>query len=115
MPEDPERGDRLLGRYGANASLLLDSAQDGERCTIPGTMTCLAQVRWSLGHESVVHLDDLMLRRTRLGLLLENGGEAILDDIRRLFTDVFDWSGQKWQSELIRYREIILRHYTIPG
>ena len=33
MPEDPERGDRLLGRYGANASLLLDSAQDGERCT----------------------------------------------------------------------------------
>jgi glycerol-3-phosphate dehydrogenase len=115
MSEDPERGDRLLGRYGADASLLLDSAQDGERRTIPGTMTCLAQVRWALRHESVVHLDDLMLRRTRLGLLLENGGEAVLDDVRRLSTDVLGWSREKWQLELDRYRDIILRHYTIPG
>ena len=115
MPEDPDRGDRLLGRYGADASVLLDSAQDGERRTIPGTMTCLAQVRWALRHEAVVHLDDLMLRRTRLGLLLENGGEVVLDDVRQLFIDVLDWSGEKWQSELVRYREIILRHHTIPG
>ena len=114
MPDDPDRGDRLLGRYGADASLLLNSAPNAEHQAIPGTMTCLAQVRWALKHESVVHLDDLMLRRTRLGLLLENGGDAILDDIRRLFINVLDWSGEQWQSELVRYREIILRHYTIP-
>jgi glycerol-3-phosphate dehydrogenase len=114
MPEDPDRGDRLLGRYGDAAAKLLDSAPEAERGALPGTMTCLAQVRWALRHESVVHLDDLMLRRTRLGLLLENGGDAILEDIRRLFIEVFDWTEKEWQSELARYREIIRQHYTLP-
>ena len=115
MPDDPDRGDRLLGRYGEDAVALLDSAPDDERAVIPGTLTCLAQVRWALEHESVVHLDDLMLRRTRLGLLLENGGDAMLDDIGQLFIDVLDWTEDKWMSELARYRDIIRRHYTIPG
>jgi glycerol-3-phosphate dehydrogenase len=61
-----------------------------------------------------VHLDDLMLRRTRLGLLLDNGGDAILEDIRRLFVEVLDWTENEWQSELARYREIIRQHYTLP-
>jgi glycerol-3-phosphate dehydrogenase len=114
MPEDPDRGDRLLGRYGDAAAELLDSAPEVERGALPGTRTCLAQVRWALRHESVVHLDDLMLRRTRLGLLLENGGDAILEDIRRLFVEVFDWTENDWQSELARYRDIIRQHYTLP-
>jgi glycerol-3-phosphate dehydrogenase len=114
LPEDPDRGDRLLGRYGDEAAELLDSAPGFERSAIAGTMTCLAQVRWALRQESVVHLDDLMLRRTRLGLLLENGGDAILEDIRRLFVEIFDWTEDKWQGELARYRNIIRQHYTIP-
>ncbi len=114
LPEDPRRGDRLLGRYGEAAAELLDSAPAVERCIIPGTMSCLAQVRWALRHESVVHLDDLMLRRTRLGLLLENGGDTILEDIGRLFIEILAWTEDKWQEELARYRDIIRQHYTLP-
>ena len=104
----------MLGRYGDAAAELLDSAPEVERGALPGTRTCLAQVRWALRHESVVHLDDLMLRRTRLGLLLENGGDAILEDIRRLFVEIFDWPENEWQSELARYRDIIRQHCTLP-
>ena len=72
-------------------------------------------VRWALEHESVVHLDDLMLRRTRLGLLLPGGGEGILDAVRRIAAEVRGWTDQRWESETRRYREIITRYHTIPG
>lgn len=115
MPDDPDRGERLLGRYGDDARDLLQSAPETEHAAIPGTLTCLAQLRWSLRHESVVHLDDLMLRRTRLGLLLENGGDAVLEDVRRLFSEISNWTEDKWHSELARYRNIIRQHYTLPA
>jgi len=115
LPEDPRRGGRLLGRYGENALELVNSAPARERAAIPGTRTCLAQVRWALKHESVVHLDDLMLRRTRLGLLLENGGDEVLAGIRGIATEIHGWSEDKWQSELERYRGVIKRYYTAPS
>jgi glycerol-3-phosphate dehydrogenase len=62
----------------------------------------------------VVHLDDLMLRRTRLGLLLENGGDEILSDIHGIVTEVRGWSEDRWQSELSRYRSVIEKYYTVP-
>jgi glycerol-3-phosphate dehydrogenase len=114
LPEDPERGEELLGRYGEDACELLNSAPAEERTAISGTRACLAQVRWALRHESVVHLDDLMLRRTRLGLLLENGGDEILSDIHGIVTEVRGWSEDRWQSELSRYRSVIKKYYTIP-
>ena len=42
--------------------------------TIPGTETLWAELRWAARAEAVVHLEDLLLRRTRLGLLLRGGG-----------------------------------------
>lgn len=114
LPDDVARGARLLGRYGDDAVELITSAPPGERDTIPGTGTCLAQVRWALQREAVVHLDDLMLRRTRLGLLLANGGEAVLDDIGEMTRDICGWSDARWKSEADRYRDIILTYYTVP-
>ena len=115
LARDPERGERLLGRYGEDAVPLIASAPVAETEVIPGTRTCLAQLRWALRHESVVHLDDLMLRRTRLGLLLENGGEAMLDDVRRLCRDERGWSPSRWEQERNRYRGVIERYYAVPG
>jgi glycerol-3-phosphate dehydrogenase len=55
-----------------------------------------------------------MLRRTRLGLLLENGGEEVLDKISQIAKEVCGWTEQRWQSELERYRGIIGKYYTVP-
>ena len=114
LPDEPERGELLLGRYGEDAAALLNTAPIEEHKVIPGTRACLAQVRWALRHESVVHLDDLMLRRTRLGLLLENGGEAVWEDVRQIFSEVLGWTDEKWQSELLRYRDLIRQYYGVP-
>lgn len=114
MPEDPERGERLLGRYGEDAKALLAEAPQNERAVIPGTRTCLAQVRWALAHESVLHLDDVMLRRTRLGILLKNGGREILEPVGAICREVKHWDDETWAAEVERYREIIERYYAVP-
>lgn len=115
LPADPDRGARLLGRYGDDARDLIASAPEAEAAAIPGTRTCLAQLRWALRHESVVHLDDLMLRRTRLGLLLENGGASVLSDVRRLCREEAGWDDSRWASEQARYRGVIALYYAVPG
>ena len=114
MPADPSRGERLLGRYGQNAVELLAGAPAEEHETIPGTLTCLAQVRWALLNESVVHLDDLMLRRTRLGILLKHGGREILDRIEPLCRELLGWDDAVWSGEVRRYLDIIARYYMVP-
>ena len=74
---DTKWAQRLIGRYGQHAKTLLDAAPEAERLPIENTEFCLAECRWAARMESVVHLDDLLLRRTRLGLILERGAEAL--------------------------------------
>ena len=70
---DPATRLRLLGRYGADAPSLIDAAQ-GELESIHESAALWAELRWATRAEGVIHLDDLLLRRVRLGLLLPRGG-----------------------------------------
>ena len=73
---------RLAGRLGINAQSMIAQARPDELQTIDGTETLWAELRWAARHEAVHRLDDLLLRRTRLGLLLAQGGAAILPRVR---------------------------------
>jgi len=115
IPENPELGERLLGRYGRNAVALIASAPESERQLFTGTRTCIAQVRWALAHESVVHLDDLMLRRTRLGILLKDGGVEVLGQIEMLCRELLGWDAETWRIEVERYQQVIARYYMVPS
>ncbi|MES1937580.1 glycerol-3-phosphate dehydrogenase/oxidase [Salinisphaera hydrothermalis] len=67
----------------------------------------------NLAGEAVVHLDDLMLRRTRLGLLLAEGGRDVLDRIAPLCRDALGWDAERWRTERARY-EWIWQHNHAP-
>ncbi|MGB0936061.1 MAG: glycerol-3-phosphate dehydrogenase/oxidase [Colwellia sp.] len=84
-----------------------------EYAMLEDSIFCLADCRWALRFESVVHLDDLLLRRTRLGLILANGGEAILEQVKVLCQQELDWTTKKWQDELIRYQTIWQNNYFV--
>ena len=113
-PEDPAWGYRLLGRFGDAARNLLSESPPEERQRIDGTLYCLAECRWAARHEAVQHLDDLLLRRTRLGLLLKNGGEQLFDALRKICFEELGWDESRWERELDRYRELVRRHYAPP-
>ena len=109
---------RLAARYGARAAefSLLHSEESSpvDFDAVPGTTTLWLELAVAAQHESVVHLDDLFLRRTRLGILLPRGGLDYLVRIRKICQPLLNWTDEKWDEELTRYTAIIAKHYAVP-
>lgn len=106
---------RLLGRYGADTPALIAVAHPGELEPIPGTHTLWAELRWAARAEAVCHLDDLMLRRVRLGLLLPEGGAAVLARVRAICQSELGWDDTRWEKEAAAYRTLWREHYSLPA
>ena len=102
---------RLLGYHGQALDELMAAA---EPAPIAGTGTLWAELVWACRREAVVHLDDLLLRRTRLGLVLPDGADALLPDIRRRCQPALGWTDERWQWEVRRYRQIHRAAYRLP-
>jgi glycerol-3-phosphate dehydrogenase len=105
---------RLEGRYGVHAIALLAAAQPGELATIAGSDTLWAELRWAARAEAVLHLEDLMLRRTRLGLQMRGGGIDILPRIRTICQPELGWDDAHWDGEQQAYLALWERHYSLP-
>jgi glycerol-3-phosphate dehydrogenase len=110
----PGRRRLLAGRYGS--ALKSYSAIEGARGnTIEGTPYSVADVVWALREEQCSHLDDLLLRRTRLGNLLPDGGSAIFPLLKPLAQRELGWSDAVWEAEVARYAGIWRQHYALPA
>jgi glycerol-3-phosphate dehydrogenase len=105
---------RLLGRYAADAPALVRAAQLGELEPIPGTQTLWAELRWAARAEGVVHLDDLLLRRVRLGHLLPRGGESLLPQVRTICQPELGWDDERWETEEQAYLDLWRACYGLP-
>ncbi len=109
------QGTRLSGYYGAHAQALLDETPQSEHETIGATDTLWAEVRWCARNESVEHLDDLLLRRTRLGLIEPNVQDRWPDRLRALCREELGWDDARYDRELSDYRRLHRTHYGIPA
>jgi glycerol-3-phosphate dehydrogenase len=105
---------RLLGRYAADAPALVCAAGSKELETIPGTQTLWAELRWAARAEGVVHLDDLLLRRVRVGHLLPQGARAHLPRIRAICQPELGWDDVRWQEEEAAYLNLWRTCYSLP-
>ncbi len=103
---------RLYGRYGKNADKLVKSAAAKDLSYIPGTHTLWAELPFSAKHEQIKHLDDLLLRRLRIGLLTPQGGKAYLKRIRKLCKKSLPWNNRRWRKEIKMYIEKWERCYA---
>jgi glycerol-3-phosphate dehydrogenase len=111
---DEESRRRLLGRYGADVPSLLASAGSRELEAVPGTQIFWAELRWAARAEGVVHLDDLLLRRVRLGILLPEGGKEYLPEIRRICQPELGWDDHHWEAEEAGYLQLWRDSYSLP-
>jgi len=103
---------RLYGRYGKNADKLVHSAAPEDLSYIPGTHSLWAELPFAAKHEQVKHLDDLLLRRLRIGLLTPHGGKAYLKRIRKLCKKSLPWNNRRWRKEIKMYIEQWERYYA---
>ncbi len=106
---------RLIGRYGAHAPALIEMAPTEELEPIHGTNILWAELRWAARAEGVVHLDDLLLRRVRLGLLAPKGGESLLPAIRSICQPELGWSDARWEAEETAYVQMWHKCYAPPN
>lgn len=114
LPSDPSFASELIGRYGDLAAEVISGSSAAETTPLADTGFCLAECRWALREESVQHLDDLMLRRTRLGLILAGGGEQLFQQLQRLFSEELGWDSERWQIEVNRYQALWQNYYFLP-
>lgn len=113
-PLSPEQYRRFVGKYGYLAQRFLAEMPASELKLIPQTQTLWAEIRWALRYEQVVYLDDLMLRRTRLGLLLKEGGAEHFNTIKQIALSE-GWTQARWASEQARYSQIWHTYYSLPN
>lgn len=110
----PQTWAGLSGRYGAAAHMLAQSASPKNLSTIPGTSTLWAELPFAAKYEQIRHLDDLLLRRVRVGLLTPHGGKTYLRRIRKLCQPVLQWSRRRWRQEIRLYFHCCRRFYALP-
>ncbi len=106
-------GDRRKGRFGNAAAAMANfSANEHER--IGETPYRWDELRWSARHEQVVHLDDLMLRRTRLGLVSPGGAAEYLPRVLALCRDELGWDEARCTFEWQRYEDLWQARHAPP-
>jgi glycerol-3-phosphate dehydrogenase len=101
----------LVGRYGSETCHLMDAAQDGELKPIGESPSLWAELHWAARAEGVVHLDDLLLRRVRLGIILPGGGLGQMDRIRKIVQPELGWDDKRWKEEAEAYKKLWQQYY----
>jgi glycerol-3-phosphate dehydrogenase len=112
----------LAARYGHAAFEVMELAASeralAERVS-PDLPDLVAEAAFAARREQVLSLDDVLLRRTRLGLLdarvLAAGGSDGAFRAARAIGGELGWSDARVQSELERWREVARAEGLVPG
>lgn len=102
----------LAGRYGQATDPLITAAQPGEHERIGPLMNTWAELRHAAATGKILRLEDLLLRRVRLGLLLPDGAEAYMPRIRDIVQPTLGWDDARWDAEYRHYRQVWLQAYS---
>ncbi len=102
----------LAGRHGSETAELLKTAKQGELEHIEQIPNLWAELRWAAREEGIVHLEDLLLRRVRLGLLLPKGGRDLLPKIQNIVQPELGWSDELWRQEEAAYLKTWQSYYS---
>ena len=102
----------LAGRYGNQTQNLLASSQTDDLEAIAPLPNLWTELSWAARAEGVVHLDDLLLRRVRLGMLLPDGAFGYMTRIRSIVQPELGWDDARWLTEESSYRSTWQRAYS---
>lgn len=99
----------LIQLYGADADQLNEAEPALDK--IPKTPHYWAELHWALRYLAINHLDDLLIRRTRIGLFFSNGGEHLIPELKTLCGEYLNWTEQQFEKEWDRYQTLHKRFY----
>jgi len=113
---DEDRAGTLLCRYGTRAEQVAEfcTAEDDSALKHHETYT-VREIEFIIRNERVLHLDDLVLRRTAIALLGELTA-GLFDELLAILAGLHEWSDETTAAERRRVIEILqTRHHVNPS
>ncbi len=110
---DTDRAKYLVRTWGAAAETLFEEAPPELHAPIGSTRFTLAEIPWSLRHESAAGLCDLLEHRMRLAIFADGQGLAELDAIAKVAGEALGWDAERRHAECAAYRDAVRTRYQI--
>jgi glycerol-3-phosphate dehydrogenase len=110
--------EHLLGRYGVLAEdvLRLVRADSGlGRPLAEGHPYLRAEVAYAVTHESALHVEDVLMRRTRLFIEAADGGAGAAADVAAIMGRLLGWSRRRRAAETRRYLDLLEAERVVPA
>lgn len=105
----------LVRRLGAQAYATAAMARDGELEPLGDELDmCAAELLWHARFGAVVHLEDLLLRRVRLGMWQPRRCLELAPRLRSPLRRAMGWEVERWRRELERL-EAAVASWLPPG
>ncbi|MCC2313922.1 glycerol-3-phosphate dehydrogenase/oxidase [Cellulomonas xiejunii] len=104
---DRPRLDHLLHRYGSLLQELTDLCDERPELAQPlehAPAYIGAEVVYAVSHEGALHLDDVLMHRTRLNYEQADKGTGALEEIADLVAPVLGWDDATRRREIEAYR-----------
>lgn len=98
--------DHLLHRYGSLITDIVALCSADESLARPlehAPAYLRAEISYAASHEGALHLEDVLLHRTRLNYEVSDRGLAALDEISALMSDVLGWDEARRLREVASY------------
>lgn len=108
MGLDLEVVEHLLNRYGSEVTILADLIEEDEslREQIAGAEPYIrAEIVFAARFEGALHLDDVMMHRTRLNYEVKDRGVKASEEIAGILAHELDWDEERKNKEIDLYRQ----------
>jgi glycerol-3-phosphate dehydrogenase len=105
---DKAMTDHLFHRYGANIRGIAEIAQADPAAAVPlehASAYLRAEIVYALTHEGALHLDDLMMRRTRMVYEYPNEATDAVPEVAAIAAAELGWTAKQTAREVDLYRK----------
>ncbi|TQO19350.1 glycerol-3-phosphate dehydrogenase [Rhodoglobus vestalii] len=102
--------DHLLHRYGANIAEIAAIADAEPTMSQPlahASAYLRVEIVYAITHEGALHLEDLMVRRTRMNYEYLNEGIAAVPEVAEIAAPLLGWSEQTTAHEVAVYHQMV--------
>jgi len=108
--------EHLLSRYGTLAVEVLDLVRADPRLGLPlaeGHPYLRAEVAYAVTCENALHVEDVLMRRTRLFMESPDAGTGVAAEVAAIMGRLLGWSRRRRAAEIRRYLDLVEAEQTV--
>lgn len=115
LPGAGARGEALLTRYGTRAATVWEDVEQGHDEPLAGGALSTRELAWMVRNEHVVHLADVLLRRTSIAFTGDVDAD-VLDEVADALAPLLEWDRERRDAEVQEARTLLndAHGLTIP-